>query len=172
MKATPGHDEVIAMPLCRSISPFHRAFTFLEVMVVIVMIGILAAIVVPQFGGVTDQAKASALKSSVAGWRSAISAFRTRRLLEGSTPYPTLAELTTTGTVLTTSAPENPYSGLATVQAVTAVQANARAVANPTTYGWNYYVDNAASPPVAIFYANSSSTVETEGSTTRTANQY
>lgn len=150
----------------------RRAFTFLEVMVVVVMIGILAAIVVPQFSGVTADAKASALKASVAGWRSGISAYRTRQLLAGNAPYPTLTELTTAGTVLSATMPQNPYNGLANVQSVSASQANARTVSNEATYGWNYYVDNSVSPPAAIFYANSDDAVETEGATTRTANSY
>jgi hypothetical protein len=28
-------------------------------------------------------------------------------------------------------------------------------VVSPETYGWNYYVDNTATPPTAVFYANS-----------------
>ncbi|MFO0831611.1 MAG: prepilin-type N-terminal cleavage/methylation domain-containing protein [Phycisphaerales bacterium] len=150
----------------------RHAFTFLEVMVVIVMIGILAAIVVPQFGGITNDAKASALKSSVAGWRSGIAAYRTRQLLAGSTPYPTLAQLTTTGTVVSGDFPANPYNSKSGVQSVTLAQANARTVVNEAAYGWNYYVDNTASPPVAIFYPNSDDAVETVSGATRTANQY
>lgn len=149
-----------------------RAFTFLEVMVVVVMIGILAAIVVPQFGGITSDAKASALKASVAGWRSGIAAYRTRQLLAGSVPYPTLAQLTSPNTVLNADFPKNPYNNLATIQSVTQAQAAARTVVNETTYGWNYYVDNSATPPAAIFYANSDDPVEAENGATRTANQY
>jgi general secretion pathway protein G len=150
----------------------RTAFTFLEVMVVIVMIGILAAIVVPQFGGVTSDAKASALKASVAGWRSGIAAYRTRQLLAGGSPYPTLTQLTTSGTVLTGDFPTNPYNNKATVQSVTLAQANARTVVNEATIGWNYYIDNSASPPAAIFYPNSDDAVETVSGTTKTANQY
>ena len=36
----------------------RSAFTFVEVMIVVVIIGILAAIVVPQFGGMTSDARA------------------------------------------------------------------------------------------------------------------
>ncbi len=31
-----------------------------------------------------------------------------------------------------------------------------RVVANGTTIGWNYYVDNASDPPIAVFWPNSS----------------
>jgi hypothetical protein len=42
------------------------------------------------------------------------------------------------------------------VQAVSQGDAESRVVRNESSYGWNYFVDNEASPPVAIFYANSS----------------
>jgi general secretion pathway protein G len=149
----------------------RRAFTFLEVMVVVVIVGILAAIVVPQFGSAQEEAKASALRSSIGSWRAAIGAYRTRSALSATNAFPTLATLTTAGSVLSGDMPMNPYNGLANVQTVTQAQANARTVVNETTVGWNYYVDNTASPPVAIFYANSDDSVESSDGVSRTANQ-
>lgn len=135
--------------------PLRRAFTFIEVAVVIIVIGILAAIVVPKFGHVTDEARTSASQATLASVRSSIAAFRTARLLAGSSPYPTHAELTTLGAVLEQEIPANPFSGVSGVQLVTANAASIRQVSNTTQYGWNYYVDNAATPPVAVFYSNS-----------------
>ena len=74
--------------------------------------------------------------------------------VEGTTAYPTLAELTTAGTVLMDEMPVNPYNGLSNVIAATSVEAAARTVSG-TAAGWRYYVDNSADPPVAIFFANS-----------------
>jgi len=52
--------------------------------------------------------------------------------------------------------PANPYTGLKDVQKITDVTAaTKRTVSNPAKYGWNYFVDNSATPPVAIFWANS-----------------
>src|SRR4051794_35991057 len=110
----------------RSINPIRRAFTVIEVMVVVVMIGILAAIVVPQFGGVTSDAKSGAAQGVLAGVRSGIAGFRSKAILAGTTPFPTLTELNTTGTVLQTAMVANPYNNRSNVQAVTAVQAAAR----------------------------------------------
>jgi general secretion pathway protein G len=132
----------------------RRAFTFIEVMVVVLMVGILAAIVVPQFGGTTNDAKAGALQGALGGVRASIAGFRSKAILAGTAPFPSLAELTSVGTVTQGAIPANPFTNQASVQAVTAAQANARTVVNPTIAGWNYYVDNSASPPVAIFYAN------------------
>lgn len=132
----------------------RRGFTFLEVAVVIIIIGILAAMVVPRFGAVTDEARTAAAQGTLGGVRASIAGFRTARILAGGSPYPTLAELTAAGTVLEHELPANPFTGVRGVQAVTAQQAAARTVSNPTQYGWNYYVDNAASPAAAVFYLN------------------
>ncbi|CAG1008115.1 Type II secretion system protein G [Phycisphaerales bacterium] len=152
---------------------WRRAFTFVEVMVVVVIVGILAAIVIPQFGGVTDDAKSAALQGGLGGVRSSIAGYRARQVIAGNTPFPTLGQLTTSGTVLQSEMPANPFNQKSNVQTVTQAQANARTVVNPTNFGWNYFVDNSANPPVAIFYANSSEkTTVTDGSGGfRTANQ-
>jgi prepilin-type N-terminal cleavage/methylation domain-containing protein len=133
------------------------AFTFVEVMVVVVIVGILAAIVVPQFGGVADDARAASVQGSLGGVRSAIAGYRTKQVLGGGAPFPTLAQLTTPSTVVQGEFPVNPFSNLSAVQSVSQAQAAARLVVNPGQFGWNYYVDNAATPPVATFYCNSSS---------------
>lgn len=139
-------------------SAFSRAFTLVEVMLVVLIVGVLAAVVVPRFTGVTEDAKAGALQANLGGVRAAIAGFRTKQIIAGANPYPTLTQLNTLGTVLQSPMPVNPYNNKATVQSVTAAQAAARTVLNTTTIGWNYYIDNAASPPAAIFYANTSTT--------------
>lgn len=141
-----------------------RAFSLVEVLVVVVIIGILAAVVVPRFAGATAQAQTGATESALGSVRASIANFRARQALAGGDPYPTLAQLTTRGTVLQQEMPANPFNGSSAVQTVTFAQASARAVANLTQFGWNYHVDNAANPPVAIFYANSTEPTTTEDS--------
>ena len=51
---------------------------------------------------------------------------------------------------------------LARLSSSTSAQAASRAVANPTQFGWNYFVDNSVDPPVAVFYANSSDETKVE----------
>ena len=53
-----------------------KGFTLVELLVVAVVLAIFAAIVVPQFASTTDEAKLSALKSDLAGIRSAIDLYR------------------------------------------------------------------------------------------------
>lgn len=150
-----------------------RAFTLLEVMVVVIVIGILAAVVVPRFGGVTEDAKASALQGGLGGVRSSIASFRARAVISGTAAFPTLAQLTTPGTVVQQEIPKNPYSGLSSVQEVSASLAAARGVSAPDQYGWNYWVDNSTTPPQCIFYANTDSvtTVSDGAGGYKTANQ-
>lgn len=140
-----------------------RAFTFLEVMMVVVIISILAAVVIPQFGGVSDDAKTSAMQAGLGGVRSAIAGYRSRQAIAGTAAYPTLAQLTTANTVVQGTFPKNPFNGLNNVQAVSLNQANARTVMNEQSVGWNYYVNNSSTPPVAVFYCNSSRSVNVNG---------
>jgi type II secretory pathway pseudopilin PulG len=132
-----------------------RAFSLVEALAVVVVLGILAAIVVPRFGNVSDDARAAALEQAVGGVRASIAGYRTRAVIAGNPPLPSLETLTSAGEVMSGGLPENPYSGLITAQSVTVAQAQARTVLNETSYGWNYAVDNSADPPIAIFYANS-----------------
>lgn len=50
----------------------QKGFTLVELLIVVIILAILAAIVVPQFSASTDDAKVSSLKSTLAGIRSAL----------------------------------------------------------------------------------------------------
>ena len=133
----------------------RNAFSLVEVLIVVVVLSILAAVAIPRFSGATDDARSASTQSTLAGVRSSIATFRMNAVISGNDPFPTLAELTG-ATVVKFDVPPNPYTGVGGIQAVSQSQANSRAVVSPTAAGWNYYFDNNATPPVAIFYANCS----------------
>ncbi|HNQ89204.1 MAG TPA: type II secretion system major pseudopilin GspG [Verrucomicrobiota bacterium] len=53
----------------------RRAFTLIELLLVMVILGILAAIVVPKFSGRTEQARVTAAVSQIATFGTALDAF-------------------------------------------------------------------------------------------------
>lgn len=150
-----------------------RAFTLLEVMIVVVIIGILAAVVVPQMASASGHAKSAAVQAGLGAVRSGIAAHRTRMIISGGDPFPSIKHLVTPGEVMHEEIPANPYSELRTVQEVSASAASERQVIDPLTYGWNYYVDNSADPPAAVFYCNSAEVTEVRDGSGgfKTANQ-
>lgn len=129
------------------------AFTLVELLVVVVVLSILAAIAIPKFSSATDDARSASTQSTLAGVRSAIATYRMNAVINGNDPFPTATQLTN-GTVVKFDIPPNPYTGVGGVQSVSQGQANSRAVVSPNSAGWNYYYDNNATPPAAIFYSN------------------
>jgi general secretion pathway protein G len=55
--------------------PRSAAFTLIEIMIVVIIIGILAATIIPQFMGTTNDAKVSAAKGHIAELEAAIERF-------------------------------------------------------------------------------------------------
>ncbi len=53
----------------------RQAFTLIELLLVLVILGILAAIVVPKFSGRTEQARVAAAQSQIATFNTALDAF-------------------------------------------------------------------------------------------------
>ena len=75
------------MPPCHPLSTRRRAFTLVEILVVVVILGILAAIVIPQFSTAAQDSKESALQQDLFRIRQQIELYSNHH--NGS--YPTLA---------------------------------------------------------------------------------
>lgn len=134
----------------------NRAFTLIELVAVMVVLAILAGVAIPKYFDYADRAKTASVEGTLGGVRSGIAGYLSDSAISGTAAYPTAVQLTTLGTVMQQAIPENPYNGISAVATIgSAVAAADRTVANTDTYGWNYYVDNTATPPVAVFWANS-----------------
>ena len=84
-----------------------HGFTLVEILIVVVILGILAAIVIPQFSDASTEAKTSALASNLQSLRSQIELYHIKSL---TADYPaTLAILATEGYLR--EVPVNPFTG-------------------------------------------------------------
>jgi general secretion pathway protein G len=63
------------VPHTQSSRPTSRAFTLVELLLVLVILGILAAIVVPKFAGRTEQARVAAAKTQITQFGTALDSF-------------------------------------------------------------------------------------------------
>jgi len=78
------------------------AFTMMELIFVIVILGILATIAVPKFSGMKEQADIAKGRSDVAAIRAAILNERQSQIIKGTSSYiPKLTPLTTSTTLFT-----------------------------------------------------------------------
>lgn len=75
------------------VKSIQKGFTLVELLIVVIILAILAAIVVPQFASSTDDAKVSSLDSTLAAMRGAISLYKQQH-----TGFPTASASTGGGT--------------------------------------------------------------------------
>lgn len=116
-----------------------RAFTLVEILIVVVILGILAAVVVPQFVGAVEESAVTTTQSELGKLRRAMEVFQVRN--ENSLPTVTAGDGTWGDLIAGTGeylkeAPANPYVGGANARVI--VIANAPDSAYQTTYGWIY----------------------------------
>lgn len=105
-----------------------KAFTLVEILIVVVILGILAAIVVPQFTNATQDAQAGNLKTQLSSLNSQIELYRAR-----NNSYPDFSQATVWDDLKTggyiKAAPVNPFNNSSTVTV---------SDSGAATFGWNW----------------------------------
>ena len=74
----------------------EKGFTLIELVMVIVILGILAAVAMPKYVNMQDEAKSAAAKGVIGTVRSAIAIQYAKNALAGNATFPTGAELVAT----------------------------------------------------------------------------
>lgn len=111
-----------------------RAFTLIEILIVVVLLAILAAAVIARSVGTTTDAKISVMESNLRSLRSQLQVYKAHH---GDFPD-TLADLTVVSPAgygpYIDAVPENPFNGSSAEAAVSTVPAGP----NATGEGWLY----------------------------------
>ena len=107
----------------------ERGFTLIELVIVIVILGILAAVAIPKYEDMQEQARSATLKGQLGSIRSAVAIQYGRNALNGSATFPTLD-----GTIFADgNVPKEPIMKLNTVKTTPGVTNAGGWVYNQTT---------------------------------------
>jgi type IV pilus assembly protein PilA len=88
----------------------ERGFTLIELVIIIVILGILAAVAIPKYKDITAKAKESAARAALGGLRSGITIWYANQAVNtGTASWPAIDSLRTSGAVMEQSIPKNPY---------------------------------------------------------------
>ena len=71
----------------------HKAFTMVELIFAIIIIGILSAVAVPKFSKTSEVAYVASAKSEIASARTALATLRQKNILKGETAELTIADV-------------------------------------------------------------------------------
>ena len=88
----------------------QKGFTLIELVIIIVVLGILAAVAIHKYQDITSEAKAAAARGALGAMRSGVTIFYANQAVTtGIASWPTLAQLSAADTVMAQAIPANPY---------------------------------------------------------------
>ncbi len=142
----------------KSINKVVRGFTLVEILIVVVILGILAAIVIPQFTDASNNARASSTMTQLQTIRSQLELYQ----VQHNGNYPALATIwgQLAGTTLVTGVPDangafGPYLQQAPTNPITGFDiAVAVGSGDADVNGWEYDETNGAIEAVGFDEAN------------------
>jgi len=118
----------------------RKGFTLIELVIVIVILGILAAVAIPRFVDLTTQAKNSATKGALGGLRSGISIWYASNVATGGAGWPALVNFTdpaNTMLVMAQGIPANPRVATSISTAIVATTADPSATVADAAWVYN-----------------------------------
>jgi len=117
----------------------NSGFTLIELVIIIVVLGILAAIAIPKYQDISSDAREAACRGALGGLRSGITIwYANQAVTTGTATWPTGADLNSIGSVMEQEIPQNPYCDEADYPDSIVTTASAKGTLVGTDCGWAY----------------------------------
>lgn len=114
-------------------------FTLIELVIIIVVLGILAAIAIPKYQDISSDAKEASCRGALGGLRSGVTIFYANQAVTtGTAAWPTAIDINTVGTVMEQEIPKNPYCDDADFPDSIVTTASVRGTLVGADCGWAY----------------------------------